>query len=123
MQKSLKDYPKRGDIFIADLDPSLGREIRKKRPVLVISNNNLNETLPTVVIIPFSSIIPSFVGPDVAICTPSKTGLDKQSALLTSQMRSIDKDRFVKKIGKLTEDKLLEVEGALTIALELKRMN
>ena len=65
MQKSGKSYPKRGEIYIADLDPAYGLEIHKKRPALIISNNALNRALPTVIIVPFSSIMPQEFGPDL----------------------------------------------------------
>lgn len=116
IQKRFKLYPKRGEIFIADLSPSLGHEIHKKRPVLVVSNNTLNKTLPTVVIIPFSSIIPPYIGPDV-VPFVSQKGLDKKSALIVNQIRSIDKERLRKKLGSIPKGKTKEIEEALKIVL------
>lgn len=118
MQKSGKDYPKRGEIFIADLEPGYGKEIRKKRPALIISGNDFNKTFPTVVTIPFSSIVPDFVGPDVIKFFNIK-GLVKESALITTQIRSIDKVRLIKKVGKISEPKMQEVEGALKLVLAI----
>lgn len=117
MPKPSSTYPKRGDIFIANLDPAFGREIHKKRPILVISNNTLNQTLPTVVMIPFSSIIPQFIGPDVIKISALKSTLDKESVLITNQIRAIHKERLVKKIGRLSQNLLEEVEQALKITL------
>lgn len=116
-QKRLKTYPKRGEIFIADLNPSLGYEIHKKRPVLVVSNNILNKTLPTVVIIPFSSIVPQFIGPDIVPFTLQK-GLDKKSALIVNQIRTIDKERLKEKVSSISKGKIKEVEEALKIVLD-----
>lgn len=120
MQKSGKSYPKKKEIFIADLDPGYGREIRKKRPVLIASSDSFNQAFPTVVIIPFSSIIPGFVGPDVIKFSRQK-GLEKESALITTQIRSIDKDRLIKKIGKISKQKFLEVEEAVKLVLGLEK--
>lgn len=114
--KHLETYPKRGQIFIADLNPSLGHEIHKKRPVLIISNNTLNRDLPTVVIIPFSSIIPQFIGPDVVLFTSQK-GLDKKSALIVNQIRAIDRERLKEKVGSISKGKIKEVEEAIKIVL------
>lgn len=118
MQKPSISYPKRGEIFIVDLDPGFGREIRKKRPVLVISNNSLNRILPTVITIPFSSIIPQFIGQDVAVIEVGE-GLDKRSAIIVNQIRSVDKERLVKRIGRLSGKHLKQVEEALQITLGL----
>lgn len=119
MKKPLINYPKRGEIFVADLNPSFGREIHKKRPVLVISNNILNQVLPTVVIIPFSSIVPQFIGPDMVKVNRQK-GLDKSSTLIVNQIRSIDRERLVKKAGKLSKIDLEQVEEAIKIVLDLE---
>ncbi|OGE26903.1 hypothetical protein A3C26_03890 [Candidatus Daviesbacteria bacterium RIFCSPHIGHO2_02_FULL_39_12] len=89
MQKPGKNYPKRGEIYIADLNPAFGREIHKKRPVLIISNNMINQIYPLVIAIPFSSIVPEFVGADVVKFTGQK-GLNKASALIVNQIKSID---------------------------------
>lgn len=115
-QKSGKSYPKRGEIFIADLDPAYGREIHKKRPVLIISNDNINQIYPIIISIPFSSILPEFIGPDVVKFLDQK-GLEKRSSLIVNQTRSIDKNRLVKKIGKVSKVKLKEVEESLKIVL------
>lgn len=117
-RKSGKDYPKRGEIFITDLEPGYGREMRKKRPALIISDNNFNQTFPTVVIVPFSSIVPEFVGPDV-IKFINQKGLGKQSALIATQIRSIDKNRLMKKVGKISKQRLSEVVEALKLILGL----
>lgn len=116
-KKHLKTYPKRGEIFIADLNPSLGHEIHKKRPVLVVSNNILNQTLPTVVVIPFSSIIPQFIGPDI-VPFSSQKALDKKSALIVNQIRAIDKQRLKEKVSSISKGKIKEVEEALKIVLD-----
>ncbi len=115
-RKLSKNYPKRGEIFIADLNPSFGREIHKKRPVLVISNNLLNQNLSTVIMIPLTSIIPEFIGPDV-IKVDKKIGLDNESVLLVNQIRSIDKTRLIKRVGSLSQDEIEQVEEALQITL------
>lgn len=118
MQKPLREYPKRGQIYIADLNPGFGREIRKVRPVLIISNNNINQIYPIVIAIPFSSIVPEFVGPDAVKFTNQK-GLDKDSALIVNQIISIDKIRLIKKSGQLSKVKLGEVEQSLKNVLGL----
>lgn len=120
MQKSSIDYPKRGDIFIADLDPPFGQEIHKKRPVVVVSSNSINQTLPIVIIIPLSSIVPQFLGPDMVEVAKIK-GLDKPSVIVVHYIRAIDKVRLIKKIGRLTKQKFAEVKQALKLVLEIEQ--
>jgi len=117
-KKSLIVYPKRGSIYIANLDPALGREMRKKRPILVISENTLNQALFTIVVIPFSSLIPAFVGLDLVVFK-KQTGLDKKSVLIVNQLRAIDKSRLVSKAGLISSAKMQEVEAAIRAVLGL----
>ncbi len=116
MPKNLRGYPKRGEIYIADLDPAFGGEIHKKRPVLIISTNVVNQNSQTVIMIPLSSIVPKFIGLD-QVLIPKDVGLDEKSVVLTTQIRSIDKIRLIKKAGKLNTEKLEEVEDSLKLVL------
>lgn len=118
MQRFSEAYPKRGEFYIADLDPGFGREMRKKRPVLVISHDSINLTRPHAVIIPASTIIPQTISEDMVSLGKPK-GFNEESILLPVFIRSIDKDRFVKKIGKISKKKLLEIEKALKLVLGL----
>lgn len=115
-------YPKRGEIYLADLNPGFGQEIHKKRPVLIISTNALNKTLPTVVVIPYSSIVPQFVGLDVVVFL-SQRGLDKKSALIVNQIRSVDKVRLGKKIGRISKIKLAEAGESIRVVLGITESN
>ncbi|MBI2267842.1 MAG: type II toxin-antitoxin system PemK/MazF family toxin [Candidatus Blackburnbacteria bacterium] len=124
MPKQSQSYPKRGEVFIANLDPSFGREIHKKRPVLVISNNIINQTFPVVTIIPFSSIVPQLNGPDIVRISPHKgMEIKEESIAVVNQIRSIDKERLIKKVGILSTDKLEEVEQALKLVLGLANLD
>lgn len=118
MQKSGKDYPKRGQIYIANLDPGFGREIHKKRPVLIVSSDVFNQTRDHVVIIPSSSILPSSVTAEIIPAGKPK-GLDKESVFLPIFIRSIDRDRLIKKVGRLSKQKLQKLEEAIKLVLGL----
>ena len=118
MRRLLKEYPKRGQIFIANLNPSFGREIHKKRPVLIISNDQINGIYPIVIVIPFSSIVPKFIGPDVVKFVDQK-GLNKESVLVVNQILSVDKDRLLKKVGRISKTKMDQVEQSLKNVLGL----
>lgn len=116
MQKPSKNYPKRGEVYITDLNPGFGREVHKKRPALVISNNTLNQAAATVIMLPFSSTVPQAISPEMVRIRRFK-GLDKDSVILTDQIRSVDQVRLIKKIGRLSKSQLSEVEDTLKLVL------
>ncbi len=118
MPKLLPAYPKRGQIYIADLDPAFGREIHKKRPVLVISGNDYNQMTPYAVVIPSSSVVPQTVTPEMVFIGKPK-GFNEKSVLLPLLMRSIDKSRLLRKIGTILPNKMKEVEESVKLVLEL----
>ncbi len=107
---------KRGEIWIADLDPGYSVEIHKKRPVLIIASDYINQNLHTTIVIPISSQITS-QGIEKVVLKKSANGLDKESLILPVFVRVIDKTRLIKKIGKISQDKLEEVEDSLKLVL------
>ena len=122
MPKPSNTYPKRGEIWVADLIPGKGWEIAKKRPVIVISTNEINNISPLVIIIPISSQIPEILGPERVLLEKEKGTFNKNSVVLTEQIRAIDKSRLIKKLDILPKEKLLEVEDALKIVLGLESL-
>ncbi|MBI4067305.1 type II toxin-antitoxin system PemK/MazF family toxin [Candidatus Gottesmanbacteria bacterium] len=106
----------RGDIWIVNLEPVFGREIHKKRPALIISNNAVNQDTYHVVVVPGSSIAPISQTADMVYLGKVK-GFKEESILLPVLIRSIDQDRLIKKIGKISQQKLLEVEEAIKLVL------
>jgi mRNA interferase MazF len=109
----------RGDIYLVDFDPSVGAEIRKRRPALIISCNEANKHLRTVMVIPFSSKAGN-VYPFEVFVKKEASGLDVDSKLKVPQMRSADKARLKKYIGSLNADLLGEVEKAIKLHLAME---
>jgi mRNA interferase MazF len=96
---------KQGEIWFADLNPSKGREQDGQRPVVIISGNLLNEHLSVVIAMPLTTKIKNYKGNPVLI--PSKTnGLKIESEVLVFHVRSISKDRLVKRVGVITNREL-----------------
>lgn len=122
MQKFLKNYPKRGEVYIADLNPGFAKEIHKKRPVLIISKDEVNKNSPYAIVIPASSIVPQTLNKEMVLLN-NRSGLNKKSVLLTIFIRSIDKERLIKKIGKLSKSKLEEVEESLKLVLGMVELD
>lgn len=109
---------KRGQIWIADLNPGYGIEIHKKRPVLIISSDIFNMQLRTAIVVPLSTqVIP--LGPEKILIEKNGTGLDQDSAALCIDIRAIDKNRLLKLSGKIPQIKIKEIEEALKLVLGL----
>jgi mRNA interferase MazF len=106
--------PKRGEIWWVRLDPTLGSELRKTRPCLVIGTNVLNERRRTVVVVPLSSsprASPPLLVPVVCAGQPSIAVLD--------QIRAVAKERLDRVIGMISPEEMTAVEDGLRQILEL----
>ncbi|MBI4357021.1 MAG: type II toxin-antitoxin system PemK/MazF family toxin [Gammaproteobacteria bacterium] len=88
--------PKRYEIYYADLDPTIGREIKKIRPVVIISQNEMNKYLETVVVCPLTSTLHPMWR-----CRLRVSCAGKQSEIAVDQIRTISKKRLKKKIDYL----------------------
>lgn len=110
---------KRGEIWIINLEPGFGREIHKKRPALILSENSIHTNSDHVIIIPASSLVPKLIGIEM-VSIGKKEGLDKASVLLPLYIRSVDQERLIKKAGRISKVKLKEIEEAVKIVLDLK---
>jgi mRNA interferase MazF len=89
---------KRFDVFLVNLDPTVGREIQKTRPCVVISPDEMNRYIATVIIAPMTTKGKAY--PTRVVC--QFQGKDGQVVL--DQIRTIDKTRLVKKLGQISQD-------------------
>jgi mRNA interferase MazF len=97
----------RWSIFIADLNPVIGSEQGKIRPVLVISDENINQILPVVNVLPITSKKENRkIYPNEILLSPASSGLTKASIVLCYQIRTLDKIRLTKKIGEIADNEL-----------------
>ncbi|MAG45296.1 MAG: PemK family transcriptional regulator [Nanoarchaeota archaeon] len=110
---------KRGDVLLVNLEPVIGSEQGRIRPVLVIQNNISNENSPTTIIAPFTSKIYSKEFPTNVQVSPSESKLDKESTILLNQIRTIDKSRIIKKISSLPLHIITKVNFAIKKSLDL----
>ena len=86
---------KRGEVYWVNLDPTVGTEIKKPRPALVISPDDMNEVLPRVIVAPLTS-----KGQPLG-CRPEITLGGKQARILLDQLRCVDKLRLAGKMGEV----------------------
>lgn len=111
---------KRGDIYFADLNPTIGSEIRKIRPVLVVSNNANNQAASTITVVPLTSNTLK-VYPFEVLLRVEDTGLVKQSKAQCHQIRTISKLRIQeKRRGRVDSSVMLKINMALKLHLDLK---
>jgi len=115
----LNSFPKRGEIHLVCLDPTLGSEINKTRPAIVISNDINNEHADTITVIPITSNC-SRVYPFEVLLHSDTCGLINDSKAKCDQIRTIDKRRFIKAVGKASEETIRFIEKALSIHLGLR---
>ena len=111
--------PKRGEIYLVNFDPTLGAEINKTRPALVIQNNTSNTYSPvTIVAAITSSVSNSKIYPTEVFISAGEGGLVNDSVVLLNQIRTIDKLRLVKKLGDVNIAKMDAVSRAIIISLD-----
>ena len=113
------DY--RWNIYLVNLDPVIGSEQGKTRPVLVISDDDINAILPVINILPITSFKQGRkIYPNEVFLAKEQSQLDKDSIVLCYQIRTIDKKRLIKKIGEIKEDDVKnEIIDSLSFQLGL----
>ena len=95
---------KQYDIFLISLDPTIGHEIKKVRPCIVISPNEMNEHISTIIIAPMTTQSHSY---------PTRISIEfegKKGWIVLDQIRALDKKRFVEKLGKLNKESISNVK-------------
>ena len=110
---------KRGEIYLASLDPVVGKEISKTRPVVVVSNDKNNKFSSTVTILPITSKNIRKIYPFEIFLKKGKANLPKNSKVKADQIRTLDKCRILKLIGKLENKEMDLLDKAILIHLDL----
>jgi mRNA interferase MazF len=108
---------KQFDIWLADLNPSVGTEPGKTRPVVIIQTDLLNEEHLSTIICP----VTTNVKPDIELLRVHlfKNQLPKLSDILIDQIRAIDKRRLINRLGGLTKDQIEKLKDNIRIVLDL----
>ena len=111
---------KQGDIWLINLDPAIGAEIKKTRPAVIISDDSLGK-LPLKVIVPITDWKDRYeIAPwMIKIAPNSKNGLLKDSSADCFQVRSVSHERFVKQIGTITPILMDDIKTGLSKVLSI----
>jgi len=108
--------PSRGEVWEINFDPSIGSEIKKKRPAVVISADAIGIVVPITEWKPRYAEFPW----QIRVDNNAGNGLSKVSAADAFQVKSIDEKRFVRKIGSLAKSQLDEIAAAIVICIDFE---
>lgn len=99
-------------IHVVNLDPTIGAEMQKTKPCLIVSPDEMNRYLKTVIIVPLTSI-PRELPTRVLIKATAQSGLNNDSYAALDQLKTVDKSRISSYIGEISETEKHEISGIL----------
>jgi len=114
--------PRRGEIYLVNFDPTVGSEIRKTRPALVLQNNIANRHSPITIVAAISSKSDDALYPTEVLIASPEGGLRVDSVALLNQIRSIDRQRLTKRLGTVRPATMERIERAMQISLGLLKV-
>ncbi len=120
MEKQQKvTFPKRGEIYLVNFDPTVGSEIQKTRPALILQNDISNQHSPITIVAALTSQFDSELYPTEVLINPPEGGLSYPSVVLLNQIRSIDRQRLIRRLGLISDQLLDKINSAIQISLGL----
>jgi mRNA interferase MazF len=118
-KKEIKNI-QRGDVWLVSFDPTVGHEIKKTRPALVVQNNIGNHYSPLTIVAAISSKVSPVQYPVEVTFEPTKSnGLKARSSVRLDQIRTVDKQRLIQYMGTIDAPTMTRVNGAVKISLGL----
>ena len=111
---------KRGEIYLVSFDPTVGHEIQKTRPALIIQNDIGNRYSPLTIVAAVTSKLSLVTYPVEVVIEPSRTnGLDVRCAIRLDHVRTVDRQRLIKCLGVADARTMAKVNQAIQISLGL----
>ena len=104
----------RGDVWWVNFEPSVGGEIRKKRPAIIVSNNSANKFLNCLQVIPITSNTDRLFPSEAYV-----TVVGKKGKAMADQLATVSKQRLTKRIGSVSDDEMNMVVEAIKTQLDL----
>ena len=105
---------KRGEVWWVNFDPSVGGEIRKKRPAVIVSNNASNKFLNRVQVVPLTSKADRIYPSEALVLFDGK-----ESKVMADQLATVSKLRLFKRAGTVSEEDMLRINEAIKIQLDI----
>ena len=112
---------RRGDLYMADLSPVCGSEQGGVRPVIVIQNNTGNHYSPTLIVAAITAQKEKKAGQPTHYLLQDNPALSRSSVVLLEQLRTIDKHRIERYLGKIDQTEMQKIDSALLASLGLKK--
>src|SRR3989442_5192035 len=109
--------PLRGEVYFVAFDPTLGAEIRKTRPALLLQNDVANRSSPITIVAAITTKFDQELYPTEVLVRAPEGGLDTDSAILLNQIRSVDRRRLTRRTGRLTRETMRLVDRSLMLSL------
>jgi len=110
----------RGEIWLANLDPTQGSEQAGTRPIIIFQDSTLSKFTTTIITIPLTTNLRRSALPTCLIISKGQGGLNQDSVALCHQIRVLDKTRLIKKLGKLELEIINSLENIVLFTLGYK---
>jgi len=112
-------FPRRGAVYLVELDPTRGAEIQKTRPALIIQNDHGNRLSRLTIVAPISSGRLTQIEPFKVQIKSGEAGMNNDSHVLLNQIRAVDKSRLIRRLGRVHPATLARVDRAIKFSLGL----
>ena len=110
---------RKGDVYLADLDPTRGSEQAGTRPVVIFQKDVLNKFTRTIVVIPFTTNLKRAQLPSGVLVHKGDGGLREDSVALCHQIRVLDRSRLTVRLGSLSPEAMKQIEAVLAFTLDM----
>ena len=110
----MTNWLRRGDVWWVDFDPSIGTEIQKTRPAVIVSNDQANRALSRFQVVPLTTNLKKFYAGNALVMISGR-----KSRAMADQLFTADRERFGRQLGRLSEEDILAVDDAIRVQLAL----
>jgi mRNA interferase MazF len=112
-------HPRRGEVWLVALDPTVGHEIQKTRPAVILQNDHSNRTAQTTIVAPLTSSVGRRIYPTEVPVAAGEGGCRTSSLVLLRQLRCVDGTRLIRRLGAVRGHTLDSIDRALLVTLGL----